>query len=52
MWKKILNPPWLRNELHNCNDKYSYDLHYIDTRLINVADMKFANFYVHSIRNY
>ena len=37
MSKRILTPSWLCNELRNCYDKYSNDLHYIDTRLINVA---------------
>ena len=47
-----MTPSWLRNELRNCYDKYSNDLHYIDTRLINVAYIKFVNFWVHSITNY
>ena len=37
MWKWILTPSWLRNLLRICYDKYSSDLHYIDTRWINVA---------------
>ena len=52
MWKQILTPSSLRNELRNCYKKYSNDLHYIDTRLINVAYMKFASFCVHSIKKY
>ena len=47
-----MTPSWLRNELRNCYDRYSNDLHYIYTRLIKVAKMKFVNFCVHSIKNY
>ena len=52
MLKWILTPSCLRNELRNCNDKYSHELHGIDTLLINLAYMKFANICVHSIKNY
>ena len=52
MWKWILTPPRWRSELRTCYDKYPNDLHYIDTQLINVAYMKFANICVHSIKNY
>ena len=52
MRKWILTPSWLRNKLRNCYDKYPNDLHNIDTRLINVTYMKFANVCVHSIKNY
>ena len=47
-----MTPSWLRNELRICYNKYSNDLHYIDTRLINVAYMKIANICVHSIKDY
>ena len=40
MWKWILIPIWLRNELRNCYDKYSNNLDDTDTRFINVAYMK------------
>ena len=52
MWKWISTPSWLRYELRNSYDKYSNDIHYIDTRMIKVAYMKFANICVHSIKNY
>ena len=52
IWKQTLTPSCLRNEIRNCYDKYSNDLHYIDTRLINIAYIKFANFCVHVIKNY
>ena len=50
MWKWFWPPIWLCNELRNCYDKYSNDLDDIDTKLIIVAYMKFANICVHSIR--
>ena len=50
--KWILTPSRRRNELRNCYDKYSNDLHYIDTQLINIAYMKFAIICVHSIKKY
>ena len=47
MLKFIFTPIWLSNELRNCYVKYAKNLYDIDTRLINVADMKFANICVH-----
>ena len=52
MWKWSFTPSWLRNELRNCYDKYSNDLHYIDKRLIHAAYMKFPNIWNHSIKKY
>ena len=52
MWKRILTPSSWCNELCNCYNKYSNYLYYIDTQLINVAYMKFANICSHSIKNY
>ena len=52
MWNLILTPFWLRNDLRNCHDIYSNYLDYIDTRFIDVANMKFSKFCVHSIKNY
>ena len=48
MWKWIYTPIWLRN----CYVRYLNDLNGINTRLINVANMKFANICVYLIINY
>ena len=47
-----MTPTWLRNELRTCYDKYSNDLHYIDTQLITLAYMKFANNCVNLIKKF
>ena len=48
---KIDFAPFLITQWRNCYAKYYNDLHYIDKRMINVANMKFSNFCVHSIKN-
>ena len=45
-----LTASWLCYEERNYYAEYSYGLHYIDTRLINEAYMKFENICVHSIK--
>ena len=52
MLKWILTPSWITQYLRDCDNRYSNDLHYIDTRLINEACLKFANICVQSNKNY